>query len=773
MQVIYRGGVRGHMGEPMFWPWSAVYSVVVFSVVGISWFAEKRHPGSTRRLALALALGAAIIYITWRVIFTIPSNSWPALAAGILLVTAELVGISQLVTSTVIRWKQAKHLPAVLSDLASVPSVDVFITTYSESKAVLEPTIAGAMSIRYPGSVTVYLCDDGSRSEVKELAQRYGAKYLEREEHLHAKAGNLNNALTHSTGTLVATLDADMIPTADFLEKIVGHFTDEKLAFVQAPQAFHNQDAFQYNLFSGDALPNEQDLFMKTLQSGKQRYNAVMYVGSNTVFRRTALESIGGFATGVITEDMATGMLLQAAGYHTLFAPDIVAAGLAPESFADLLTQRTRWARGNIQTARKWNPLTLPGMSWMQRWIYSDGIVYWHFGILKLVFIGAPLVYLIGGIPVVQAQVSSILVIWLPYFLTSFVGMKWAYGGRRSFTWTHVYEIAMAPTIAIAVITEWLGFSTKVFAVTPKGMSSEKLNFRWVIALPHIVLLALSIYALLNAFVFSADSFAFDSLVITSLWTIYNMVGLTVAILICLERPRQRGTERTHVDSLIDARLWDGEPVAGRALDISFSGIRFELPWSRTFTPADAARKLATQGQLSVDGIGLIAGKSRWVSKTDDALMVGFEFEELSAAQAVKVMATITSSPHWVRHDREVKAHVAGTVVRTVIGTARRVNPSQRSEMRLTRRGFAQLHKEGEELTSIFTVRLEDLSFGGCRVRSHRPISQGERFHVELEGRKAVEAEVRWVRRRRRRYVAGLRFGGYVDPMEQKCPRAK
>jgi hypothetical protein len=210
---------------------------------------------------------------------------------------------------------------------------------------MLRTTVAGALTMRYPGTVNVYLCDDGERETVRALAEDFGVGYLTRTEHSHAKAGNLNNAMALSSGELIVTLDADMVPTAEFLERTVGHFADPTMAFVQAPQAFSNDDPFQYNLFSAAALPNEQDFFMRTLLAGKARFNAVMYVGSNTVFRRTALDEIGGFATGVITEDMATGMLLQSHGWRAEFVPDIVAAGAAPESFEDLLVQRDRWGR--------------------------------------------------------------------------------------------------------------------------------------------------------------------------------------------------------------------------------------------------------------------------------------------------------------------------------------------------------------------------------------------------------------------------------------------
>lgn len=751
------------MSEPAFWPWSAAYAAGVLLVVVTCWIAGRRRPGSARRPALLVSVFSAVIYITWRIVFTIPHDSVAGRVAGIVLVVAEVIGLIQLVASTVVGWQNFDQKLVPLDRLDTLPSVDIYIATYSESVTVLEPTLAGAMGIRYPSTVTVYLCDDGGRAEIRALAQRYGARYLEREDHSHAKAGNLNNALRHSDGELVVTLDADMIPTPDFLEKTVGYFVEKKLGFAQAPQAFHNQDAFQYNLFSGDVLPNEQDYFMRSLQPGKARFNAVMYIGSNTVFRRTALEAVGGFATGVITEDMATGMLLQAAGYTSLFVPDIIAAGLAPESFADLLTQRTRWARGNIQTVRKWNPLTWPGLSWMQRWLYADGVVYWHFGIFKLIFILAPLVYLIGGISVVNADISSILVFWAPYFLASFVSMSAVSQGRRSFTWTHIYEIAMAPTIAIAVIGEWLGFSTKRFVVTPKGVSTEKLNFRWTIALPHIALLALSVYGLLNAFVISAGRYSYNSLAITSFWTLYNIIGLVMAILICLERPRLRSSERTRVDASLDAHLWSGYPVRGRLSDLSFSGARLCLPWSTRFGPDDAARQPLDRTRLSIDGIGDLDGTVRWVSESTEGLLVGYEFAALAPSQAINVVHAITTSPDWVRHDREEGAHMAAAASRTLTGAAGRVKSSLRSELRVTTRGIVQLQPPGPHAThgsSPFSVHLEDLSFGGARVRSTKRLTSGDTYLVSLgdDGGSTARAQVRWVERRRGRYIAGLQF---------------
>lgn len=763
------------MLDAWWWPWPAVFSVLavvaLLALAGVSRF----RPGFARRSIMVAALATSLLYIVWRVGFTLPSEGGWGLAVGITLLVAEVVGLTQVVSAVVLAWRPEIPPTPSLDELPALPSVDVFIATYDEALSVLEPTLAGAMSMRYPGRVTVYLCDDGTRASVGELAARYGAVHLVREEHLHAKAGNLNNALAHSNGELVVTLDADMIPTADFLERTVGYFVDEALAYAQAPQAFHNEDPFQYNLFSGAALPNEQDLFMRGMQAGKSRFNAVMYVGSNTVFRRTALNSIGGFATGVITEDMATGMLLQAAGWRSVFVPHLIAAGLAPESFAALLVQRTRWSRGNIQTTRKWNPLTVPGLTAMQRWLYTDGIIYWHFGILKLVFIVAPLFWLIAGVTVVEADLASLAVVWLPYFVASLLTMNTISGGRRSFTWTHVYEVAMAPTIALAVLAEWVGLSTKAFAVTPKGVSTASFAFGFRIALPHLVLLGLSVWGLLNAFVFAPENFSFDSLVITVFWVLYNMVGLVFAVLVCLERPRPRRQERTSVDTAVVAALWPDVAVAGRAVDVSVGGARILLPWSASFTADVAAQAMTHAPVISTEQTGDIAGTVRWVTHTDDGLLVGFEFAPLSAPQMVALIGIITQSPDWIGSDLERDASLRRSLRRTVSGISQPRTSHARRQLRLSasvtgrihRRSAGPRHAQGVDVDwATHRVLVEDVSAGGCRISAPVPLRVGEHISVELPFAPdvAVPAVVRWVERRGGKRLAGIQFSSEDRP---------
>lgn len=744
-----------------FWPWVLIYPLVTVSLIVVIWLAGRVRQGFGRRTAIALSLATGAIYLVWRAVFTIPTDSGVGMTVGIVLLAAEVVGFIQAIAFSVVAWSTQRPQTPPLSSMKTLPSVDIFIATYNEPEPMLRTTVAGALTIRYPGTVRVYICDDGDRESVRRMTEEFGVGYLTREEHKHAKAGNLNNAMALTDGDLIVTLDADMVPNAEFLERTVGHFLDEKMAFVQAPQAFTNDDPFQYNLFSGAALPNEQDFFMRTLLSGKARFNAVMYVGSNTVFRRTALEGIGGFATGVITEDMATGMLLQAKGYHTEFVPDVIAAGHSPERFTDLLVQRDRWARGNVQTAKKWNPLTLPGLTAMQRWLYADGVVYWYFGVLKFIYLAAPLLFLLFSIAPLNAQLSWLAVFWVPQFVCSMLSFQVLADRRRSVIWSHIYELAMAPTLAVSVLAETFGLKVRNFAVTPKGELNDSREFGWRAAFPHLLAIGVTVAALVISTRFLGDPASMSLAIVSIFWALYNLVGSVAAVFLCVERPRLRGAERTRVDLPVTADV-DGLTVDAVALDLSVTGARLVVPWSSTLRPDDFTVRGRKFTAITLPQVGRLAGESSWVSTDSSGVTFGFAFDPVDADHYVDLVGTITASPYWVRGDREENANLGSALGRTVVANARRSSVAARSEVRHYTRARAQITPviDGVLAPDPVSVRVEDLSFTGCRVRSQVRLQQGDVVEVEIPGvlEGAVPAEVRWASGRTAPFRMGLRL---------------
>lgn len=553
-----------------------------------------------RKCLIFVYILTMVVYIGWRAFYTIPSSDGVSLLLGVLLLVAEVGGFFLSLVFYFLFFKKNKKPIRTLAALEKqYPTVDVFIATYNEDPLILKRAILAAKTMRYPlpEKVHVYVLDDGGRPAVEALALELNVGYLKRDTHEHAKAGNMNNALGKTAGELVVTMDADMVPRGDFLEKTIGYFGDEKVGFVQSPQTFFNDDPYQFNLYARDYLNNDQDFFMRRIEEQKDIFNATMYIGSNAVFRRKALDEIGGFTTGVITEDMATGMFIQAKGWETRFVNENLASGLAPETFGDLIKQRDRWARGNIQVARKFNPLRLKGLNTIQKILYVDGIHYWFSGMYKMIYLLAPIWFLLFGFNSLDTTLEGILYFWLPAFLASQLAFNRVSQGKQTVMITNIYETVMAPFMAYAVIGEAVFKAKNKFVVTNKGKNSSKSYYNWRIATPVLILWGLSLVAVIKSVLILTDVWTFSlpkqTLYINLFWLLYNLIALTFAAVLPFERPRFRKAERfpstlaMELFSLEDQRL-----VSGTILDWNelSAGVRLEKGQTASIKEGQAVR---------------------------------------------------------------------------------------------------------------------------------------------------------------------------------------
>lgn len=602
-----------------------IFFITSILLLLVTYYISKKDKNK-KKYFLIVTIIINLIYLTWRVLFTLPQNSKVSLIIGIVLIFAEIMGFFQSLVFRLLFWKPHKLNEKSITEYKELPTVDIFIATYNESENVLKKTIAAAVNICYPEKLKkIYLCDDGRRENVKKICDEFNINYLTRSDNKHAKAGNINNAIHNSSGELFVILDADMIAKENFLLKTVPYFIDSKVGFVQTPQVFYNPDPFQYNLYFNEKIPNEQDFFMKDIQQGRARFNAVLHVGTNAVFRRSAIMDIGGIPTGTITEDMATGMLLQSKGYEGIFLKDVLALGLSVEKFSDLIKQRERWCRGNIQVSKKWNPLTLKGLSFFQRLIYLDGVIYWFFGVQKMIYIMCPLIYLIFGTIIINANAIDLVQFFIPSYLASFLTFRSLVKENRTLTWSHIYEVAMAPYLGLASLVEFIFARPIPFKVTPKGVQESKINFSWNIAMPHIILLILTLIGL----VISVDKFItssnyINSLVINLAWAVYNLVGIVMSILVCIERPRFRASERFALSDEIVLNLSNVHRTECKLSDISTEGLSMVCKREEV--------KFENKGEdldLIVKGLdNPIQGRIIWVNESENK--VGIRFSQLN-----------------------------------------------------------------------------------------------------------------------------------------------
>ncbi|WP_445491808.1 glycosyltransferase [Niallia sp. 03133] len=744
-----------------------ILPVILFLFLGSKWTKKVIKP------LIIVCLLTNALYIVWRLFFTLPASDPISIVVGILLLLTEVIGFLQIIVFYTLQWKPVLQRKSSLEGFDQLPSVDIFIATYNEPASILKRTIAGCTNLAYPKElITIYICDDGKRKEIQLLAEAFSVHYMIRPDNKHAKAGNLNHAMAHSTGDLIVTMDADMVLFPSFLEKTVGFFKKNRVAFVQTPQAFYNADPYQFNMFSNVNIPNEQDFFMRTLQAGKDRFNSVMYVGSNAIFRRTALEEIGGFATGVITEDMATGMLIQLK-FRSVFVSDVCAVGLAPESWLDMLKQRDRWCRGNIQCARKWNPLTLPGLSWMQRILYFDGILYWFFGVYKMIYVLAPLLFLLFGIHSLNATLSSIFVFWLPSFLSSYLAFRIISKGKRSMTWSHIYDTTMAPHIAYSALSELLLKKRLEFKVTPKGQQSDSRSFARSSVRPHVILIVLTVSALIKV---SVDYFVYGSFnknltLINLFWTLFNFGGLIMAIFLAFERPRFRNSERFSIRRGFQVSLHHQTQHHQAILkDISDSGARIEMPVDR-YKQLDGILQT-----IEIEPIGRIPSKVTWVSPLHNRVEIGLKFDDISVDLYRKIIKFIYNGSIVKQVEKEKGSDLFFTVVRFLKASKKIPQSFKRQNLREETNSTGQLipyvlnkevaaSLESYEETSMFhkdsyEIQLIDLSSTGCQISVQNPLEIEQIIAVSFPNMDIERlASVKWVRKKKKNhYTVGLQF---------------
>ena len=192
-----------------------------------------------------------------------------------------------------------------------------------------------------------------------------------------AKAGNINHALSIAKGDFFFIFDADFVPQPDFLFETVPFFVNSNVAFVQTPQAYGNLN----NLVSRGA-GYMQSVFYKFIQPGRNHFNAAFCVGTNVIFRRTAINDIGGIYTDSKSEDVWTSLMLHEHGWKTIYIPKTLAIGDTPETIEAYTKQQLRWATGGFEILLTHNPfIPQRKLTMDQRIMYLVTATYYLTGI--------------------------------------------------------------------------------------------------------------------------------------------------------------------------------------------------------------------------------------------------------------------------------------------------------------------------------------------------------------------------------------------------------
>jgi len=404
-----------------------------------------------RKPVILLNVIISLRYIVWRSFYTLNTADYLAILISGAVLGAELYGFLQSLLFYYQSGPEVKRVSPASEGFR--PAVDVFVTVYNEPGEILERTLVGCKAQDWPEDrLNVYVLDDGGREEIRALAEGLGCGYITRAGRKDAKAGNLNNALRQTKGEFVAIFDCDHVPVRSFLKETVGYFADPLVAIVQTPHHFYNPDTFQRNLRLEKEITNEQDLFFHVIQPGRDRRNSAFFAGSCGVFRRKALEEVGGIITKTITEDLHTSMELHSRGYKSVYVNTDLSAGLSPESASGYLRQRERWAKGGIQVFVLDNPVIKRGLGLHQRLNYLASVLYFFNGLPRLVYLAAPLAYLLFKYPPLMADLRTLLGYYVPHYVATIIAFNMVSKGHRNPFWSDVYETLMSFVLTLAAI---------------------------------------------------------------------------------------------------------------------------------------------------------------------------------------------------------------------------------------------------------------------------------------------------------------------------------
>lgn len=531
------------------------------------------------------------------------------------------------------------------------PPVDILIPIFREPLEILERTLLAARAIRY-SPFEIHVLDDGHRSEVRELAERLGVRYLAGPQK-HAKAGNLNHAIPQCEGELIVVFDTDHVPVASFLEETVPWFHDPGVGFVQTPHHFGNPDIFQRAFRVSGRIPNEQDMFNHAIQSRRDAWGGAFFVGSGAVFRRTAIEGIGGFKLLSITEDIHTSQHLHAAGWRSVFVDRDLAVGLAAENLASYIVQRRRWMLGCLQIFFRDNPLWLRGLSLRQRLGYFASLYYFFFPLARIIFWTAPLAYLLFHLHPIFSQVSVLTALLIPYLIVLPMMSTVLVPGWPRPLWGPFYEGAVSAPLARSMFDLLLPKSLG-FAVTPKGLKSEKARFDWRSSKWTLLLAAVMAFAIakglleLELFGIEKDAYFFNLT-----WAGFNLLFLVASIMVAWERPQLRGEGRVPCDRPARIRFGN-DVVAARARDLSLSGCALDLERAAQL-PSEFSLELG-----SVTGPIELRGRLVYHERIRREDRVGVQFLDLSSEARTGLLLKVIAAPEtWSSaHASEVRSYI-------------------------------------------------------------------------------------------------------------------
>ncbi len=335
---------------------SVALAVITFGLLLIDSKSLRGHGRSFLAVVSYLA-ATSIVWIIYE--YSSLYQSVGTIIIGLLMVVG-MVGILLVLLTEAHEWAEAlwigerrRELKIIPPNEDALPMVSIHVPAYNEPPAMLKRTLNALARLDYP-NFEVLLIDNNTKdpavwqpveAHCKKLGERF--RFFHKEPLAGFKAGALNFGLQQTSveAQIVAVIDSDYIVDPRWLRDLMPHFSEPKVAIVQAPQDYSDgcQNAFKAMCYS------EYAGFFYIGMITRNERNAIIQHGTMTMVRKQVLEQVGGWAEWCITEDAELGLRIFEQGYEAHYIPHSYGRGVMPDTFIDYKKQRFRWAYGAVQ----------------------------------------------------------------------------------------------------------------------------------------------------------------------------------------------------------------------------------------------------------------------------------------------------------------------------------------------------------------------------------------------------------------------------------------
>ncbi|GEN57135.1 N-acetylglucosaminyltransferase [Halolactibacillus alkaliphilus] len=240
--------------------------------------------------------------------------------------------------------------------LESYPSVAVLVPCYNEG-LVLNDTLDALSQLKYPGELNVYILDDQSSDNTKEIAEAFQWRFshihylLVPEMEIKGKSSVLNYGLQSTKSDYFCVFDGDNQPEPESVLRLV-HAAEKTKKAAGAVGYVKTINAEKNILTRMIAL--EFQVFQLLMQSGRyQLFKAGALAGTNMLLRREVIEEAGGYDPKALAEDAELTVRVSSLGYLLPVVHHARTWEQEPEQLKTLIKQRTRWLTGNLYLLEK------------------------------------------------------------------------------------------------------------------------------------------------------------------------------------------------------------------------------------------------------------------------------------------------------------------------------------------------------------------------------------------------------------------------------------